>query len=801
MGHLQCRQVHFIFALVVLCFSIAAAPTPGITMQAEPFYRGHFKFGEWLPVRVTLANDGAAVRAELRAEVTDANAQTAYVVPVELPTGARKRVVIYTQPPSFARALRIRLLDVSNPNSPRELDSQTVEVTVERNVDYLVGIIAPRPQAFNALTGLKLTSTASGFFKGIPASVQTRSVKTIPITLSDIPERPEGLRVLDGLIVSGIDTSELAPEQARALQTWVEQGGRLIIGGGASATRTLAGLPDDLVREFRSGNATTEIQALTALGKFGEADVRVPGPFVATWTSFTGGTVIEQDNRVLLTNKRVGDGNVNYAALDLAASPFDAWSGAARFWEKLLTPGSAYPAGAPVDVSPRIARANNTVYALQNMPALELPSIGWLAGLLAVYILMVGPVNYFILRRLRKLAWGWVTIPALTILFAASAFVFAYVVRGSDVIINKISIITLNTHAAEPVQSYIGIFSPERTAYTLNLPRQSLPVPITPGGDPFRTVSASFGSTSTEIIEGDPVQVRGVQINQWSMQAFQIESAVPESWHIESNILVDGDRVKGTLVNRLPGHMTDAMLVLGNSYARIGDLPAGESRSIDAVLQSGGSPFPYFLVEDLMRNPGPTGPSREAQMRQQLLSNYYSSYTGPAQAPNRPTLIGWTRVSPIEVQIAGARWATQQTSLVIAALKVEYPSGTIRLPAGSVTARVVNTEGAVGICGPGTQVAVNNGSAVLEFQLPEDLATMRVTRLSLDTPLITSSITLEALNRNGEWIKLDSPKSGRYEFSDPARFVSFDGTVSIRITSQANNSPCVSFDLAVEGIN
>ncbi len=794
------RYLRLIFLTALLFSGIAAAPPPGVTMQVEPFFRGHFKYGEWLPLRVMLANDGAPLHTELRAEVTDAAAQTVYIVPVELATGARKRVTIYTQPPSFARALRVRLIETSQ-GAPRELDSQSVEVTAELNVDYLVGVIAPRMQSFNALTGLTLNPTSNGqTFKGMAS--RSRQVSAFPISLSDIPDRPEGLRVLDALVISGSDTSELSPEQGRALSTWVEQGGRLVIGGGAGAARTLAGLPDDLVRDFRSANVTTEIQTLAALEKFGEEAVRVSGPFAVTWASASNGALVEQDNRVLLTGKRVGEGTVNYSALDLAASPFDAWAGATRFWEKLLTPNSAYPAGTPVDVSPRMTRASNAAYALQNLPALELPSIGWLAGLLAIYILAVGPINYLILRRLRKLAWGWLTIPALTLLFSASAFVFAYNVRGSDVIVNKLSILNFGSRATQPVQSYVGIFSPERTAYTLNFPGRSLasPIELQPmgfGGGGGMTLDSSV----TEIVEGDPVQLRGVQVNQWSMQGFQIESAMPDGWAIESNISSDDDHVRGTVVNRTPESITDAVFVIGNYYTRLGDLPPGESRSIDKDLQNGNQmSFPYFLFEAMNLNPGLGAPSREAQMRQQFLSSYFQTYGGMSNAPSYPTLIGWMRASPLDVQIPSARWATQQTSLVIAALKIEYPSGAIRLSPGTVADRIVSTEGNVGICGPDSQLSLNNGNAVLEYQLPEELTTMRVTRLSLVMP--TVGITIEALDQNGKWVKLDSTNGGRNDLPDPSRFVSPQGAVRVRLTSSPNNaSPCSSFPLDVEGTN
>ena len=42
--------------------------------------------------------------------------------------------------------------------------------------------------------------------------------------------------------------------------------------------------------------------------------------------------------------------------------------------------------------------------------------------MLAGYILLVGPVNYFVLRWRDRLAWAWITIPTLTLAFSALAY-------------------------------------------------------------------------------------------------------------------------------------------------------------------------------------------------------------------------------------------------------------------------------------------------------------------------------------------------------------------------------------------
>ncbi len=781
-------------ALLVLIFAgllaVPAQAAAGVTMQVEPFFSGHFKFGEWLPLRVSLTNEGPARQVQVRAESTAAGTQMAFTAPVELPTGARKRITLYVQPPSFARALRVRVIDGEN-----VLDTQTVDVTIERNVNYVVGVVAPRTQSFSVLNSLTLNPSSNDqFFKG-PASY-ARAARMIPISLADIPDRPEGLRTLDAVIISGADTSELSPAQKTSLAMWVQQGGRLILGGGAAAERTLSGMPAELIADWRATGDAQDVSTLPGLAQFAGEDVRIQGPFAVTYPPAAPRALATQDAKALLVEKRVGQGYVNFSALDLASSPFDAWAGAAQFWNKLLTPGSAYPMGAPPDVSPRSTRANGMSYALQNMPALELPSIGWLGGLLGVYLLLVGPVNYLVLKRWRKLAWGWVTIPLLTLLFSVGAFAFAYQLRGGDVILNKISVITLGQAEAMPMQTYVGVFSPERNTYSLRFKGLALIAPLSIEMNPFGAPATA--SAATEIIEGEPTEVRGIQVNQFAMQGFAAESPVPENWSIESDLTIDGDRIRGTLANHTSQELIDPVIVLGNRLTRLENLAAGQSRSVDEnSTQGSGEQFPYSLYSWIGQN-GPTGPSRELQVRQQLLSNYYQNMGGPPQPPSRPTLIAWMHNSPLDVEIAGSRWATQQMSLVIADLNVRYAPGHIRLAPRELVAQLTESQGQVGLCGPFNQVMVNNGSVVLEFRLPDGLAKLQITRLALviqvgDPPMI------EMADRSGDWVKIASPRTGRNELSDPARFLSADGLVRVRLSGNAQPRNCAQYDLDIEG--
>ena len=266
----------------------------------------------------------------------------------------------------------------------------------------------------------------------------------------------------------------------------------------------------------------------------------------------------------------MGDGYVTYSALDLAASPFDAWAGTLSYWKEILQPDSAYPINTPVDVSPDLIRTRYMAMALQNLPVLALPSINILTGLLVAYILLVGPVNYLVLRRLKKLDWGWLTIPDLTLLFAVGAFGISNELRGSDVILNQVSVVDFGTDgAARKMETVVGMYSPTRGSFNVQVPAGGLVIPILNQMDPFSSGSGG-GSLSVEIFDGNPLQVRGVQINQGALQTLAIQSSPPPEWRIESDLTIEGEHVRGRIENRMNVPLSDAVLAMGNRYLQLG---------------------------------------------------------------------------------------------------------------------------------------------------------------------------------------------------------------------------------------
>ena len=781
----------------------AQAETAGLTVEAEAGLGGHFKFGEWLPVWVELENVGADRIVEVQVRVVGTWGGTTFATPVSLPTGSRKRVPVYVLPNNYSRALEVHVVEGSELLLKRQVD-----VHSHLNMDYLVGMAAPERGA------LALVSNAE--LKGVE-----RKVVLIDLTLEHLPGRAEALQSLDCLILNDVDTSSLTPEQREALETWVRQGGRLVLGGGAGATRVASGIPADLL-PFRP-DRLVELEALPGLERYVTGQpVRVPGPFVAAAGEVQGGrTLAAQDGLVLLQEQNVGQGHVDAIALDLAASPFDAWAGAIPFWGQVILTGAAYASGLPPDMSARQMVSGQMSYALSNLPSLALPSVKWLALLLGVYIVLVGPANYFLLRWRGKLHWAWVTIPAITALFSAGAFGLGYAMRGTDLILNKVAIVAMQPDGTARANTYVGLFSPAQRSYEIEVDGAGLLSPLNPEADPFAS-SGSGGRPETVFVQGTPARVRGLAVNQWSMQTFMSEDVWSDAGRIEAEIELVEEALVGTVRNGTPYHLKDVVVVLGTQFVRLGDLEQGKEASVSLDVSKRmenafGPPLGYRLFEEQLQQTGPGGPPREVQFKQTVLDGIFTSggkFSASVQRPGAATLgggasglfvLGWFSEAPPEVLVGGRKPAVQTMALLLAPIDYGFaPGEDIVVPPGLISGVVTQMPAEGGTCGlPGsTAVYVGRGEAVFEFQLPPEV-NVEPRKLTVEigseggwnAPPEMAVYDWDA----GEWVAVDDPVLGRNVFEQVEGLVSADGIVRVQLSSTGLRSGCFYVDLGLEG--
>jgi hypothetical protein len=534
----------------------------------------------------------------------------------------------------------------------------------------------------------------------------------------------------------------------------------------------------------------------------------------------TAQPVIVQEDRALLVQQRLGKGWVAYLSLDPTAAPFNAWAGTLTFWARLLEPGSALPPGIPTDISPRALEAENMQNPLNNLPALKLPSLGWLALLLGVYITLVGPVNYLALRAWRRLAWAWFTIPLLTLTFSAGGILLGYRLRGSDIVVNQISVVPLTVDGAgAPARSYVGLFSPTRAAYNVTLGDSAADsggplVSLLPAAPWLSRQPAYGGQQTLQIVQDELTHVRDIDVNQWALRAFQVETIVePEEVSLEIAMTLDHELAHGTLYNGLDQPLTDVIVVGGSRFARLGDWAAGERREFEVTWELMEDAFPMVVFNPNFNNP--EAPRRESMVRTEVMDIYLQR---GQMTLDDLTLFAWSAWSPVQVRVEDTRESHERTTLLVKPVPLTFEEGPIELPGGYLPATLVELDGQAGPCGRGnTQFYLGRGHVVLDYHLPQGLQHVRPTTMTLqvyptgrgfdDVPPPENAVPtdmpgVQVYDWHGDlWVALNEGRpSFIYTFPDPARFLDpVNMTVRIRAVHDNDGGTCSHFDLGMSG--
>ena len=604
--------------------SMPARAAEGLTMEARILLNGNARIGSWMAIEVHLVNNGPAVSGELRL-AGGSQGQTRFSRPVELPTQSNKTEILYAQPKAFGSDIEIVLA-----SGEEVVASTKAKFSIHDTTQLVVAVIAEEPERI------------VGNLHLLPNQNQVAPL-VMAVTPEDLPSRVEGWNMLDRIVWQDVDAARLSPEQIDSMRGWVAAGGRLVIAGGTAGPRSLAAVPEVLL-PYRP-TAITDVAPATLAGLLGELPDGATDLPALSGELTEGRALATVGDRVVAAERAYGLGQVTLLGFDPAA----AWiveSGASDgLWRRLLPPRTS---GGLV-----FADDNMLVSAVSQLPSLALPPVTGLIVLLGAYILLIGPINYLVLRRLDRREWAWLTMPILIVAFTAGAFGFGAALRGNDVIVNEIAIVSGAPGATDgSAQVYVGIFSPSRGRYQVRVPGGALL------SSPINDFFAGQGGVNTQldVLQGDPARVRDLAVGFGSLRTIRAETPVTVPL-IQTNLRLEDGRLKGTVTNQSNERLEKPAVVLGGTVATLKDLEPGAEATIDVRILNNlfGQSLSDKVVGQLFFGDGRPNPDTAAlfirrSMVDQLTYDPMFGSTGQL-ASEGPVVLAWGSRDLLNVQI------------------------------------------------------------------------------------------------------------------------------------------------------
>ncbi|HTI13408.1 MAG TPA: hypothetical protein VL461_02410 [Dictyobacter sp.] len=634
-----------------LLFPHQAIATTNQSKQTEPVIQnitagigGSYQNGNWVPIHVTLSNNGTAFHGKLTlfspptglTQRSGAQAISKYQENIDLPSLSQKQITLYLPLNNSTRLTPTLVTAQLLEPSGTVITSKNTQLTNPNPNAIIVGVLSNQPNNFSTLN-----SALSGAFK-------TTTIQDEALDATNFPQQAATLNNIDVIIIDNFTTSDLSQNQLAALRTWVYQGGTLIIAGGPEWHNTMNTLPGDLLPVTVQGTTTlpadTPIIPISTNNSTGATTLST-SLIISTAQTHAGSiTLLAHNNTPLVAQSNVGQGNVSYLAYDPTLDPLVNWNGTARLWANLLlrpladqmitnnTLGIAYQ-----NMNQNTTAGPNQLGdLLQTFFPSSFPPLWIMLILLISYVLVLGPIRLLLVRYLKRRDWSWRIVLATILIFTLLSYGIAIQQKGTSVVSSSISLVQLDRSITPAttghVTTYIGVFVPNQGNFNVHIPGNGLVQTVTNSGD-INSISSQqipnqpYTTTVETTPDGTDVHLQGVNI--WTNRTIETQYDMPLQGKLTSTLTLQGNTVTGTVTNTLPYTLTDAYVLVGNDYLAISDLHPQETKTVSIPLStsltspstngSTNTKPPVAIADRIAHAQGlPTGP--------------YSTYIDPGQA-------------------------------------------------------------------------------------------------------------------------------------------------------------------------
>ncbi len=564
---------HCVLLVIISMFMFPTFTEAAANLEVKVEYGvdNKVQMGKGHPIRIEVINKGDAVKGDFVIFSSPTyNMAGSYVLPIELEAGSSKTIELSVKGTSdhFSYAF----------SGTKNNYVHFYEGGVEKGKEIkLTGNVSSQPRFIGenrvVLGVLSNNHDAVNFLKLF--KYQSESMEMLNINKGNIPEESFGLEMFDIILVHDFPLSTLTSEQQQAIKDWVHNGGSLMFDTKVGLAQDLGDLQDFVLLQPKE---ETTISKMNQESNFPNLPI------------FTG-EILQKDALVVTKDKdtpitllkTVGTGTVTQITANLSSPVWGEWKEGNSWWTSVLQKATSktpnyYKASAMEELSYQLSPIGEA------FPG-SIVSVPLLIGAFIVYLILLIPVLYFILKRTDKREQAWWIIPAVAIFTSIAVFGMGAKDRISGTQVNEASILMLDNQT-ETVSGYgvTSILTNSGGDYKLETNNHATLFPVMYGyNENFDMMKkyAFINSTS----KGTDITFNDVEY--WSTRSSLGNVHDLQVGKVEYDISVKNGKVQGTVSNQLTYELKDAFLLSGRNSEVLGDIKAGETVDLEYELSGG----------------------------------------------------------------------------------------------------------------------------------------------------------------------------------------------------------------------
>lgn len=460
-----------------------------------------------------------------------------------------------------------------------------------------------------------------------------------------LAEDYRALQMLDTIVFDDIAVQDLSQKQQEALYQWVQHGGQIVFTANTFSQNGAGIFKEHLPLQF-TGNVVTLLQEdIKQYTQTGSVDATMDVQEASTVQGASA--TIKIAETVLAGKKTIGRGEVVQVAYPLHDPQLTELSGYGRLLVDTLqiNINPSYPHYSQHSYG----KANNWTHVNELFETFKLNAWLLIAGIV-VYMVLIGPVLYLVLKRKDKREKMWLYVPIIAIVTSLLFFAFGARDRILKPQIQQMALFDVSEDGTL-IGSYSNALLSNRSGdFDYQVPNGT--TAIAAGSTDLNAVSLHLNSYLKETAEGKALTLR--DMNYWSVQSIIGETTIEAGGKLLTDLKIENLKLTGTITNELPVDLHELQVLTGSEVIEIGAVKAGETIAVDIALKKQFMSQPYNQTNYYGYNNTPTMDliEQRKQTMQEAAINTNVDHFGPL-------LIGWSDVSLVPVTLKSG--STQST--------------------------------------------------------------------------------------------------------------------------------------------
>lgn len=618
----------------------AKGETGPFTISTSYGVDGYVSYDAPYEAKITLKSDkdfkGIVKLVPVRTTDYDYAGKTAYGTEISLAAGSEKTYSVMMPNQDGLSGVVIKIYDEKGKLVQSKKDSLKLK---NNSSSAMMGILS---DDYASISYLDQYETGV-IYDGKPVNTSV-----MELTKDSLPDNADAMELFHYIVIDNFDTANLTDAQYSALKTWVNQGGVLIIGLGANYQNVLHIFNDDFISgQFGSivkknievnfipvnDNANAEVadskEEATAETKeqLSElAALKVEGVDALTLTCDGAQAVDVLGNKDLIYVKQSGRGNIVLSTFDLGMEPFISSDLKKAFVESMLQLTTSKQVNDRLMNNRRSSEIDNGSQLAEYADTASKPNAALFGLILLLYVLLVGPGIYLILKKMNKREKIWVAIPVISVAFTGIILLTSLLYSVKKPIVNIASILELKEDGVVET-AYMDVTCPGARKYDIDFNENYREIQV---NDDYMYNYNMLGITNNEEVDEEETRficdVAGhKRMSLRNQNTFTTSKYVTKAVTDNKVGTVDLDLecttkgFGGTISNNTDYDIKGAVVTFEQFVYLAGDIKAGETITIDEKKVSNtGS---YGIFDQLMDPTGNMAFMKDPELKLQNIIN------------------------------------------------------------------------------------------------------------------------------------------------------------------------------------